>query len=176
MRVTKHAERGLALISGGLFDAIQFFNKYKPNPSFTPKWSDKPVLKSWQKTKPTLGWPRETDSLCPGCVKEARDMILSGEEDWKTLINEKVGEIKAQIIERDGQVWMVKECPIHGRYEDIMAVDVNFLRWIEKNFPGRDIRAHNDADLHNHGSSTIKHGRGSVLTVDLTNRCNMICN
>src|SRR5262249_43806211 len=26
-----------------------------------------------------------------------------------------------------------------------------------------------------HGSSTIKHGRGSVLTVDLTNRCNMMC-
>jgi uncharacterized radical SAM superfamily Fe-S cluster-containing enzyme len=42
-------------------------------------------------------------------------------------------------------------------------------------FPGRDIRAHNDETLHNHGSSTIKHGRGSVLTVDLTNRCNMMC-
>ena len=29
--------------------------------------------------------------------------------------------------------------------------------------------------LHNHGTSTVKHGRGSVLTVDLTNRCNMMC-
>ena len=37
------------------------------------------------------------------------------------------------------------------------------------------IRAHNDDKLHNHGSSTIQHGRGSVLTVDLTNRCNMMC-
>ncbi len=42
-------------------------------------------------------------------------------------------------------------------------------------FPGRDIRAHNDERLHHHGSSTIKHGRGSVLTIDLTNRCNMMC-
>jgi uncharacterized radical SAM superfamily Fe-S cluster-containing enzyme len=42
-------------------------------------------------------------------------------------------------------------------------------------FPGRDIDAHNDEKLHNHGSSTIKYGRGSVLTVDLTNRCNMMC-
>ena len=42
-------------------------------------------------------------------------------------------------------------------------------------FPGRDIRAHNDEKLHNHGSSTVLHGRGSVLTVDLTNRCNMMC-
>ena len=63
--------------------------------SFTPKWSDKPLLKSWQKTKPTLGWPRETDSLCPKCVNEAREAIMSGEEDYTILINEKVGEIKA---------------------------------------------------------------------------------
>jgi uncharacterized radical SAM superfamily Fe-S cluster-containing enzyme len=70
---------------------------------------------------------------------------------------------------------MLKDCPIHGHYEDLMAVDANFLSWIEKNFPGRDIRAHNDEGLHNHGSSSIKHGRGSVLTVDLTNRCNMMC-
>ena len=102
MRITKHAERGLALISGGLFDVIQFFNKYKPNPSFTPKWSDKPLLKSWQKTKPTLGWPRSTDSLCPNCVIEARSAILAGEKDVSVLLSEKVGEIKAQIVERDG--------------------------------------------------------------------------
>src|SRR6202007_45427 len=42
-------------------------------------------------------------------------------------------------------------------------------------FPGRDIRAHNDSKLHNHGTSTVTHGRGSVLTIDLTNRCNMMC-
>src|SRR6202140_1522152 len=157
------------------FNSIQFFNKRNPNPSFTPKWSDKPLLKSWEKTKPTLGWPRQTDSLCPDCVKEAREAIIHGKKDWRDLMNEKVGEIKAQIIERDGEVWMVKDCPIHGHYEDMMAKDVKFLSWIEKNFPGRDIRSHNDEKLHNHGSSTIKHGRGSVLTVDLTNRCNMMC-
>ena len=157
------------------FDTIQFFNKYHPNPSFTPKWSDKPLLKSWEKTKPTLGWPRQTDSLCPGCVKEAREEILTGKKDWRDLIQEKVGEIKAQIIERNGQVWMVKQCPKHGQYEDLMAMDSKFLAWIEKNFPGRDIPAHNDEDLHKHGSSSVRYGRGSVLTVDLTNRCNMMC-
>src|SRR6266566_2514649 len=59
--------------AGITFDAIQFFNKRNPNPSVTPKWSDKPLLKSWEKTKPTLGFPRQTDSLCPACVKEARE-------------------------------------------------------------------------------------------------------
>src|SRR6266571_3771021 len=122
--------------AAGTFNTIQFFNKHNPNPSFTPKWSDKPLLKSWEKTKPTLGWPRQTDSLCPDCVKEARDAIIHGTKDWRDLMNEKVGEIKAQIIEREGQVWMVKDCPIHGHYEDMMAIDAKFLDWIEKQFPG----------------------------------------
>jgi 7,8-dihydro-6-hydroxymethylpterin dimethyltransferase len=175
MRPIKHVEKGLSLVAGGLFNAIQSVNKYKPNPSFTPKWSDKPLLKSWQKSKPTLGWPRTTDSLCPKCVIEAREEIISGKKDVSVLLNEKVGEIKAQIIERDGQIWMVKDCPVHGHYEDMMAIDSKFLSHIEAMFPGRDIQAHNDEKLHNHGSSTIKYGRGGVLTVDLTNRCNMMC-
>src|SRR5438445_3607713 len=157
------------------FNTIQYFNKRNPNPSVTPQWSDKPLLKSWEKTKPTLGFPRQTDSLCPGCVKEAREAIIAGKKDWRDLMHEKVGEIKAQIIERDGQVWMVKDCPLHGHYEDMMAVDSKWLSWIEKQYPGRDIPAHNDEDLHKHGSSTVLYGRGSVLTVDLTNRCNMMC-
>ena len=41
-------------------------------------------------------------------------------------------------------------------------------------FPGRDIAAREDEKLHHHGSSTVKYGRGSVLTIDLTNRCNMM--
>jgi uncharacterized radical SAM superfamily Fe-S cluster-containing enzyme len=175
MRLIKRAERGLTIAAGGIHDAIASVNKFKPNPSFTPKWSEKPLLKSWQKSKPTLGWPRTTDSLCPNCVIEAREEIISGKKDVSVLINENVGEIKAQIIERDNEIWMVKECPVHGRFEDMMAIDAKFLTHIEKMFPGRDIDAHADEKLHNHGSSTIKYGRGAVLTVDLTNRCNMMC-
>src|SRR5205809_2211381 len=174
-RPMKYVDAALTALAGVVFDVIQFFNKYGPNPSFTPKWSDKPLLKSWQKSKPPLGWPRTTDSLCPKCVIEARKKILDGEVDYRILINEKVGEIKATILERDGQIWMVKECPVHGRFEDMMAVDKRFLEHIEAMYPGRDIDAHNDKTLHNHGSSTIRYGRGSVLTVDLTNRCNMMC-
>ena len=174
-KVLKLVDLAICKTASVAFNTIQFFNKYNPNPSFTPKWSDKPLLKSWEKTKPTLGWPRKTDSLCPGCVKEAREAIFSGAKDWRDLMHEKVGEIKAQIVERDGQIWMVKDCPKHGHYEDLMAIDSRFLAWIEKNFPGRDIPAHNDENLHKHGSSTVRYGRGSVLTVDLTNRCNMMC-
>jgi len=97
------------------FDTIQYFNRFSPNPSFTPKWTEKPLLKSWQKTKPVLGWPRQTDSLCPQCVKEARETIISGAADWTRLLHQKVGEVKANIIERNGQVWMVKDCPSTAR-------------------------------------------------------------
>ena len=174
-RVMKYVDSVICRSAGVAFDTIQFFNKYQPNASFIPKWSDKPLLKSWEKSKPTLGWPRTTDSLCPNCVMEAREKIINGEEDYRSLMTDNVGEIKAQIIERNGEVWMVKECPKHGKFEDMMAKDVKFLEWIEQNFPGRDIRAHNDERLHKHGTSTVKYGRGSVLTVDLTNRCNMMC-
>ncbi len=175
-RIWKSFDWALCKAAGVTFDTVRFFDNMRdPNPSFTPKWSDKPLLKSWEKSKPTLGWPRTTDSLCPDCVKEARAAIMDGKKDWTDLVHEKVGEIKAQIIERDGQVWMVKECPQHGKYEDLMAVDSKFLAWVESQFPGRDIPAHNDEKLHRHGSSTVRHGRGAVLTVDLTNRCNMMC-
>jgi len=171
----KYVDAAVCSGAGVAFDVIQYFNRFNPNPTFTPKWTEKPLLKSWQKSKPALGWPRQTDSLCPECVKEAREAITTGKADWTKLLHEKVGEVKANIVERNGQVWMVKDCPQHGKTEDLMAIDVKFLEWIEKNFPGRDIPAHNDEGLHNHGSSSVKHGRGAVLTVDLTNRCNMMC-
>jgi uncharacterized radical SAM superfamily Fe-S cluster-containing enzyme len=174
-KATKYLDKGITLAAGAAWNTVQFFNQFKPNNSFTPKWTDKPLLKSYQKSKPTLGWPRTTDSLCPVCVRQARERILSGEQDWRTLTTDKVGEIKATIIERDGKIWMVKDCPEHGHFEDMLAMDPAFLQHIEEMFPGRDLPAHNDEGLHNHGSSSIKHGRGSVLTIDLTNRCNMMC-
>jgi 7,8-dihydro-6-hydroxymethylpterin dimethyltransferase len=174
-KAIKYVEKAVTVAANGAWHVFDRLNSINPNPSFTPKWSDKPLLKSYEKQKPPLGWPRTTDSLCPRCVPEIRQQILDGKLPTEVLLNEKVGEIKAQIIERDGKILMVKDCPIHGHFEDVMAIDVDFFRHLEEVFPGRDIRAHNDDKLHNHGTSTIKHGRGSVLTIDLTNRCNMMC-
>jgi uncharacterized radical SAM superfamily Fe-S cluster-containing enzyme len=108
-------------------------------------------------------------------VREARQEILDGKKDLSVLLNERVGEIKATILERDGKILMVKNCTTHGHFEDVMSIDPEFFRHLEEVFPGRDIRAHRDEELHNHGSSSIQYGRGAVLTIDLTNRCNMMC-
>jgi len=171
----KYVEKAVTYAARGAWVVFDKFNSIKPNPSFTPKWSDKPLLKSYQKSKPPLGWPRATDSLCPKCVPEIRQQIIDGKLPVEVLLNEKVGEIKATIIERDGKILMIKDCPTHGHFEDVMAMDTAFFKHLEEVFPGRDIRAHNDERLHNHGTSTVKHGRGAVLTIDLTNRCNMMC-
>src|SRR5687767_8680036 len=99
----KYVEKALTVAAGSAWLVFSAVNRIKPGRSFIPEWSDKPLLKSWQKTKPPLGWPRQTDSLCPTCVREARQSILDGKQDVSILLNEKVGEIKATILERDGR-------------------------------------------------------------------------
>jgi uncharacterized radical SAM superfamily Fe-S cluster-containing enzyme len=166
----------LALTGGArlLWPAFQAVNRRFDAKPFQPKWAPAPLLRSHERTAPTLGWPRTTDSLCPTCVRETRARILSGEQAIESLVNEHVGEIKAQIFERDGKVVVEKSCPIHGTFVDTLAINPAFLRRLENLFPGRDFPAVTDT-LHNHGTSSIQYGRGAVLTIDLTNRCNMMC-
>jgi 7,8-dihydro-6-hydroxymethylpterin dimethyltransferase len=158
-----------------LWRAARAMDRLFPQRSFQPKWAPAPLLKQRERSFPKLGLPRETDSLCPGCVKEVRSKILSGEVDWKVLVDGNPGEIKAGIVEEEGRVLMRKECPKHGRFEDVMSTDAAFFRRLESLYPGRDFVIPKDG-LHNHGTSSIKYGRGAVLTIDLTNRCNMMCN
>src|SRR3989442_9526443 len=135
----KFVEKGLSIAANGAWVVFNNLNKINQRPSFTPKWSDKPLLKSYEKSRPPLGWPRETDSLCPICTRLAREAILSGKEDVSLLINGHVGEIKASIIERDGRILMVKDCEQHGHFEDVLAIDPAFFKRVEQLFPGRDI-------------------------------------
>jgi hypothetical protein len=57
--------------------AFQAVNRRLESSTFQPKWAPAPLMKSHERSKPPLGWPRSTDSLCPTCVKEARRRILS---------------------------------------------------------------------------------------------------
>src|ERR1700724_3531123 len=117
-KAIKYAEKAAVYAARGAWAVFERLNRISPNPSFTPKWSEKPLLKSYEKEKPPLGWPRTTDSLCPKCVPE--------------------------IIERDGKILMVKDCPKHGHFEDVMSIDTKFFKHLEESFPGRDIRAHGE--------------------------------
>ncbi|HEV7644980.1 MAG TPA: radical SAM protein [Pyrinomonadaceae bacterium] len=157
--------------------AFQAINKVLPEgKSIQPAWAAEPLLKSYERTAPPLGFPRETDSLCPTCVKQVREGVINKSIPLEILMNSHPGEIKAQIVEENGQVVMKKTCPTHGEFVDVMATDPAFLERIESLFYGRDFKAAEDKHVHHHGTSDIKFGRGAVLTVDLTNRCNMMCN
>lgn len=174
-RFIRAFEKAIAISADKAWPVLQQLVRLGSAPTpFHPRWSDKPIPRTEQRTRPPLGWPRETDSLCPRCVKEARAEILGGHADWTRLLTDKPGEIRARIVERDGQIVMEKTCPEHGDFSDTISIDPAFLARIEGLFGGRDVEMTPDR-IHDHGSSTIRYGRGAVLTVDLTNRCNMMC-
>ena len=137
----KYVEKAVTVAAKGAWVVFNGLNRIKQNPSPTPKWSEKPLLKSYEKTKPPLGWPRSTDSLCPKCVPEIRQQILDGKLPYEVLMNEKVGEIKAEIVERDGKILMVKDCAIHGHFEDVMSIDTEFSQAIWKMYSPAAISA-----------------------------------
>lgn len=173
-RWTRTKEKWLCKTANTVWHAMQGLNKVLGDrKSFQPAWAPEPILKSYEKSKPPLGWPRETDSLCPKCVKEVREGVISGKMDLEAMYKHP-GEVKAKIVQRGNEIWMEKTCPKHGFFEDQMAMDAKFFDIIEKLYPGRDFKSPKTT-VRNHGTSTIQFGRGVVLNVDLTNRCNMMC-
>ncbi|MBI2567955.1 MAG: radical SAM protein [Candidatus Schekmanbacteria bacterium] len=153
---------------------VQLVNGLVPRTPLAAAWAPAVKPRKGELSGPPLGWPRETDSLCPECVREARAKVLSGEKDWRFLIEESPGHIPALISEKDGKIVIEKTCPAHGAFSDVLSVDPAFTAHIESMFRGRDFKAVSNG-LRDYGISTIKYGRGAVLTIDLTNRCNMMC-
>ncbi|MBZ5499298.1 MAG: radical SAM protein [Acidobacteriia bacterium] len=170
---------GSSLVRGAsdlLWRAFQTVNRHIPEGRLPhPRWAPDRIPKNRQRTSPPLGFPRVTDSLCPHCIPEARAKIVKGELDPAAVINGHLGEIRAELFEENGRILMRKVCEKHGPFEDVLSTNPAFTRRIENLFFGRDFEIADDAGIHCHGPSSIKYGRGTVLTVDLTNRCNMMC-
>ncbi len=173
-RFVKKSEQLLTRSANRVWPWVVKQGRRAPAKPVQPAWAPAPLPTGAQRSKPPLGWPRTTDSLCPECVKRARSAVIDGTLQLDDFVHHHPGEIKAQIVEQNGQIVMQKSCPEHGSFEDLLSHDPSFLARIERLFPGRDFRtAH--TRLREHGTSSIKYGRGAVLTVDLTNRCNMMC-
>src|ERR1019366_4111934 len=116
------------------WNAFQAVNRRIPARAFHPAWSPEPLPKSHERTKPPLGYPRRTDSLCPTCNREVRDAIVGGGP----------GEIPADIVLRGNEIWMIKTCPKHGTFEDLMSNDALFFGRLEQNFFGRNVKIAKD--------------------------------
>src|SRR5688572_127157 len=93
--ITRGAERMLGRAASLLWPLLQEYNRRFAAPPFQPKWAPAPLQR--KRSRPTLGWPRKTDSLCPACVKEVRNAVLSGEKELSEYIDGRPGEISAEI-------------------------------------------------------------------------------
>ena len=94
--------QALRFAANAIWPLVRAYNTRFERPSPHPKWAPAPLLKRRERTFPPLGWPRETDSLCPRCVKEVRTAILDGRAEVRTLVDGKPGEMRARIDEKDG--------------------------------------------------------------------------
>ena len=68
----------------------------------------------------------------------------SGATSLEELMHSHPGELKAEIYEEEGQVFMGKTCPTHGEFKDTLATDAKFLERVESLFFGRDFRSAED--------------------------------
>src|SRR6202165_2411293 len=101
---------GIQRAANSLWALARAVDRRFPERTLQPKWAPAPLLKQRERSFPPLGFPRQTDSLCPRCVTEVRSQILSGEVDWKVLIEGNPGEIRASSAGEDGSMLVKKEC------------------------------------------------------------------
>jgi len=69
MDLIRILEKTLSTSSNLTWKGLKAVNEFLPTKPFQPYWAHAPLPKSQKRTKPPLGLPRETDSLCPHCVR-----------------------------------------------------------------------------------------------------------
>ncbi len=89
--------------------------------------------------------------------------------------------IEGSIIEEDGKIWLLRECPDHGCFRDLYWSDAEMYHRFEKyDTPGRGVEnpqvaAKSESCPDNCGLCNY-HKSGTLLAnIDLTNRCNLDC-
>ena len=111
-----------------LWPVVQGMNRTLPDRSFHPRWAPQPLLKSQERSRPPLGWPRRTDSLCPACVREARARILGGRTgDRHAGSRDTSARFPRPSSSATGDIVIEKTCPQHGTFTDTLAIDPAFL-------------------------------------------------
>ena len=99
----KYVEKAFTYVAKGAWVVFDKLNSIHPKPSITPKWADKPLLKSYRRrSRRWAGRARPTRCARSACRRSA-SRLWTANCRYEILLNEKVGEIKAQIIERDGK-------------------------------------------------------------------------
>ena len=103
------------------------------------------------------GLPKHTTSLCPECKKI----------------------VDANIFERNEAVWMSKECPDHGLFEDVYWSDVDmYLKAERYSYDGKGVQNYNTIESNcpfDCGLCDVHLSSTCLGNIDVTNRCNLSC-
>ena len=95
----------IRIASSAAWKAFQLLNRAVPEgKAIHPKWAPAPLLKSHEKSRPPLGFPRTTDSLCPKCVKEVRTAILAEIGVRRAPVNDYVRAVDDADVVANGYV------------------------------------------------------------------------
>ncbi|NVM00943.1 MAG: radical SAM protein [Candidatus Helarchaeota archaeon] len=107
---------------------------------------------------------RKTASICHFCLKEKNE----------------INTVRARIIEADGKVYIKKNCPVHGEFQEIYWTNSDlykkFMKWFAtgKGVDNPSITGKAPCPIScglckSHRSNTL------IANLDVTNRCNLHC-
>ncbi|MHA1231280.1 MAG: radical SAM protein [Candidatus Helarchaeota archaeon] len=102
---------------------------------------------------------QSTISICPECHKR----------------------IHADYIEEDGKVYIVKSCEKHGSFKDLVSIDVDWFKWIQKYKMDSDAKRLcpekpiNKLCPHDCGICANHKSAPAIILMDITYRCNLKC-
>lgn len=126
----------------------------------------------------TVGMPlreervmRYVTAFCPSCHAEAPHQALA-----------EVPRLAGYLAERDGRVWLVRGCPVHGRVRTLYDESAEILQYLE--LWTAPTRAHTPDVIGNYDPVPLAYARGlgemqtqhtCILLEDITAACNLSC-
>ena len=175
MILTKILEAVVTQVANVAWTACAASARRAPAASFQPKWAPAPLLKSWETIVAGARLAAHDRFALPDLrARSARAHPVRRrrrrDPRQRARRRDQGAHPRARRQDRRSRRPARRTAPSPTRWRSTRRSSTR----IERLFPGRDFRAVTDT-LHNHGTSSIKYGRGAVLTIDLTNRCNMMC-
>lgn len=127
---------------------------------------------------PGAGMPLRDDSVmryvtafCPSCHADEPQRPLA-----------EVSRLAGYLAEREGQVWLVRGCPVHGKVSTLYDESAEILRWLERwTAPTKrhapDVRGNYDAVplAYQRGLGEMQTQHTCILLEDVTQACNLTC-
>ncbi|MHA1298828.1 MAG: tetraether lipid synthase Tes [Candidatus Helarchaeota archaeon] len=107
---------------------------------------------------------RKTTSICHFCLQEKNE----------------IKNVKARIVEIDGKVYIRKECPVHGEFQEIYwsssELYKKFMKWFAtgKGVDNPTITGAAKCPI-SCGLCKMHHSNTLIANIDVTNRCNLSC-